>query len=142
MNITPSPVSTSPCRLRLYPLDQVLRFAVIDGVAHLTLVGEPYIPNVVPGTLAIGDQPSGNLHVKNHSFRMRSKSSTDIRWLEQLTNGYFIALYFDERGIERVSGTPSYPLTAAYSRQEGQWLCQLTGTSTLPDVEMAAAVSQ
>lgn len=134
MTIAPSTTTSSPCHLRLYPIDQVLRFAVIDGVAHLTIIGKPVELNLVPGTLMPADQFTDMTHDKRHTFRVRSTGETDVPLLEAITHGHYVATYTDERGVERISGSPSHPLTFGYSRQQASWACTLSGRSLHPDI--------
>ena len=133
MKVTPRTIIQSPCRLRLIDVSQVLRFAITHQEAHFIHTGTPHIPDLVPGSLTPSDQQSGDVYVKNHTFRVRLVSSQASEMLRVLATSHLIAIYQDERGHDRVSGTVSHPLSLSYTISGGSFVCTLRGTTLYPD---------
>lgn len=116
----------------------MLRFAITHQEAHVLHTGFPYILDVTPGSLTLSDQESGEFYVKNHTFRVRAASAWLSERLRILTTCHLIAIYQDERGHDRVSGSVSHPLSLSYRIVGGSFICTLSGKTLYPDTFLSS----
>ena len=66
------------------------------------------------GTLKPGDSKNEDVYTKKHTFKLADVSQNKTLFLENLKATPFVALYTDETGNTRVSGSPDYPLTFSF----------------------------
>lgn len=83
---------------------------------------------IVPGTLKPGDSKNEDVYTKKHTFKLADVSQNKTLYLENLKATPFVALYTDETGNTRVSGSPDYPLTFSFEIGGGLYNCTLSGT--------------
>ena len=137
----PTPQTTScPCRLRLIPAAKVVRFAVIHQEAVIQYYPSDVIPiDITPASLKLSERPAeGSVVVtKSHTFRVPAAGRDQQSLLDELSNTPLVALYRDEHGREKVSGSPFYPLTLTYQPSGGTYSCTLAGKCTSPDLFVA-----
>lgn len=91
-------------------------------------MGKPDILQIVPGTLKPNDSKNEDVYNKKHTFKLAGVSPNKTFYLENLKATPFIALYIDETGTSRVSGSPDYPLTFSFEINGGLYNCTLSGT--------------
>lgn len=119
--------------LRLISISNVLAFGVVQSRAFIKSIGELEEMKIVPGTLTAEDGVNDGLYNKKYSFKLPGVSSNKTVYLENIKKDRYIALYVDEKGNERVSGSPDNPLSLSYEIKGGLYSCTLTGISTEPD---------
>ena len=93
-------------------------------------IGKPDILTIVPGTLKLGDSRNEDVYTKKHTFKLADVSRNKTLYLENLKATPFVALYIDETGNPRVSGSPDYPLTFSFEIGGGLYNCTLSGTGS------------
>ena len=106
--------------LQLVPVYNIIHF----GIVHSKVV----ILMIVPGTLLPGDSKNEDVYTKKHTFKLADVSQNKTLYLENLKATPFVALYTDETGNTRVSGSPDYPLTFSFEIGGGLYNCTLSGT--------------
>ena len=119
--------------LKLWPVENVLRFAVVSSKAVCQMKGTPFIPELVPGSLKIQDIPDQGTYKKKITFKVQHPAKERTSTIITMKPGYFVAEYVDEVGDSRVSGSPSYPLLLSFSMNDGLYSCTLEGKGTDPD---------
>jgi hypothetical protein len=93
--------------------------------------------DLVPGSLKISDAINTEntpYYEKKHTFKKAGVSAETSRFLDIMTKQRFVALYTDEKGNERISGTPDYPLSLSYYIDEGLYNVTLAGKNAHQDV--------
>lgn len=133
--------TSSPCRLRLIPAAKVARFAVIHQNAHVEFYSSDVIDiPLTPGTFKISDSPAegAGIYQKRHTFRVPSSGLTQQQQLQELAHTPLVALYLDEKGRQKVSGEPLYPLTLAVQPSGGTYSCTLAGKC--PSMDLFAVI--
>ena len=133
--------TSSPCRLRLIPAAKVARFAVIHQNAHVEFYSSDVIDiPLTPGTFKISDSPAEGacIYQKRHTFRVPSSGLTQQQQLQELAHTPLVALYLDEKGRQKVSGEPLYPLTLSVQPSGGTYSCTLAGKC--PSMDLFAVI--
>ena len=133
--------TSSPCRLRLIPAAKVARFAVIHQNAHVEFYSSDVIDiPLTPGTFKISDSPAegAGIYQKRHTFRVPSSGLTQQQQLQELAHTPLVALYLDEKGRQKVSGEPLYPLTLSVQPSGGTYSCTLAGKC--PSMDLFAVI--
>ena len=105
--------------LQLVPVYNIIHFGIVHSKVVIRSIGKPDILMIVPGTLKPGDSKNEDVYTKKHTFKL---------YLENLKVTPFVALYTDETGNTRVSGSPDYPLTFSFEIGGGLYNCTLSGT--------------
>lgn len=113
--------------LRIMPLSQIIRFAVVDAVARISYMPQAISAEAVPGSIAIATSEEGGIITKSISYKRSGVSPHVSAELERLRNVHLVALYFDERGNERVAGSPDFPLAFSFVTEDGVYSCKLSG---------------
>ena len=126
-------VVSTACGLKIWPIKNILRFAMVSAKAVIQTKGTPFIPELVPGTLKIQDTPDQLTYKKKITFKVQHPDSSHTSYLKMLKSGYYVAEYIDEIGASRLSGSPSYPLKFSFSMSDGLYSCTLEGTGTDSD---------
>lgn len=126
-------IHSSAHSLKLIPIYNILAFGIIRSKAVIKSIGKPDLLEIVPGSLKPADNRNEDVYNKKHTFKLADVSQTKTLYLDNLKTTPFIALYIDESGNERVSGSPDYPLTFSFEITEGLYSCTLSGTGTGTD---------
>ena len=106
--------------LQLVPVYNIIHFGIVHSKVVIRSIGKPDILMIVPGTLKPGDS--------KNTFKLADVSQNKTLYLENLKVTPFVALYTDETGNTRVSGSPDYPLTFSFEIGGGLYNCTLSGT--------------
>ena len=114
--------------LQLVPVYNIIHFGIVRSKVVIRSIGKPDILMIVPGTLKPGDSKNEDVYTKKHTFKLADVSQNKTLYLENLKVTPFVALYTDETGNTRVSGSPDYPLTFSFEIGGGLYNCTLSGT--------------
>ena len=114
--------------LQLVPVYNIIHFGVVRSKVVIRSIGKPDILMIVPGTLKPGDSKNEDVYTKKHTFKLADVSQNKTLYLENLKATPFVALYTDETGNTRVSGSHDYPLTFSFEIGGGLYNCTLSGT--------------
>ena len=105
-----------------------LQLVPVYNIIHFGIVHSKVVLMIVPGTLKPGDSKNEDVYTKKHTFKLADVSQNKTLYLENLKVTPFVALYTDETGNTRVSGSPDYPLTFSFEIGGGLYNCTLSGT--------------
>jgi len=108
--------------LQLVPVYNIIHFGVVRSKVVIRSIGKPDILMIVP------DSKNEDVYTKKHTFKLADVSQNKTLYLENLKATPFVALYTDETGNTRVSGSPDYPLTFSFEIGGGLYNCTLSGT--------------
>lgn len=135
--------TSSPCQLRLIPAAKVVRYAVIHQNVRIEFYSADVIDiPLTPGSFTLSDQPveGAVVYQKRHTFRVPSSGLTQQQQLQELVHTPLVALYLDEKGRQKVSGEPLYPLTLSFQPSGGTYSCTLAGKS--PSMDLFAVIPE
>lgn len=123
--------------LRLIPIDKLMRFALIQSRAFVSIQnGDYYIP-LTPGSFTPDVQPEesegGLIYNVGHTFNVPLVDIENEQLLSALSKQDLIAIYINEAGQEIVSGAEETPLALTYSVTSGKYQCKLTGIMEHPE---------
>ncbi len=132
-------LTQAPCHLQLVPYRQVVRFAELHQEAIVQYYTDCLVEmDLTPGSLKLSDSPgTDGMYSKKHTFRVPNTGLEMQRKLEELGSTYLVALYRDEKGRQKVSGSPLYPLTLKFQPNGGTFACTLEGKTPWVDLFVA-----
>ena len=121
--------------LELIPVESIDVFARLGGSARLTL--RPGCGSTdsgaIPGTIKVGHSTKNGLMAKSINYEIPGPDVATERMLRTLSLQRLVAVYVDERGNEKICGSPTYPLRLTYTPDEGFYSVTLTGTDSEAD---------
>lgn len=115
------------------PITKISRFARLGSKIMMVALSSAIDVKAIPGSITTTATEEDGIITKKITFSRSNISADDIDTLERYTVMRLIAFYTDERGNERVCGSPDYPLTFSYTLNEGIIECTLTGKDTKHD---------
>lgn len=125
---------TSVCHdLRILPVSDCRRYARIGSEAKLVVLSSDFFEMGIPGTIKVTEKQSGEIWRKTITFDVRNAGSGVLTLLEQLRVIPLMAFYIDGHHLQKVSGSPDYPLTLKYKPGDGIYSVTLTGSDDHPD---------
>lgn len=121
--------------IRLWPVENVLQYAVVSAKAVFQTKGTPHILELVPGSLKVTDDPDAATGVYNKklTFKVQHPDNSRTSLLYMLTSGWFVAEYVDENGNGRIAGSPGYPLAFSFKYIGGLYECTMQGKGQIAD---------
>jgi hypothetical protein len=119
--------------LKIMPINKISRFARLGSRIKMVALSSAIDVKAIPGSIAMTATEEDGIITKKITFSRSNISADDIDTLERYTVMRLIAFYTDERGSERVCGSPDYPLTFSYTLNGGIIECTLTGKDTKSD---------
>lgn len=123
--------------LELIPFSQIGRFSKIGSSVFMIVVGELLPSGAVPGTVKCSHTSEDGKVKKKITFERSDVSKEMADELERYKNSRLIAVYVDESGHRRVSGSPNYPLSLDYAISGGVFSVTLQGEDSSPDAFLA-----
>lgn len=126
--------TVSTCHsLKLIPVDKILRFGWAQSRVIMILPGEPSDVKAVPGTIKVSATTENGKIRKKINFSISEVSDMTAGMLECYKASLLVAVYTDESGNRRVSGSPDYPLSLDYTTEGGVFNVTLEGEDLHPD---------
>ncbi|MCX4289062.1 MAG: hypothetical protein OSJ46_06120 [Duncaniella sp.] len=126
--------TVSTCHsLKIIPLARLSRFARIQSRVIIMLLGEAIDAEAVPGTVKISTTTDNGKLKKKITFERSDVSESVADTLEGYKVSRLVAVYIDESGKQRVSGSPDWPLTLDYITEGGVFIVTLQGEDVHPD---------
>ncbi len=120
--------------INLWPVENVLQFAVVGTKASYKTKGSPRTLDMVPGSLKVSDVPdSTGIYTKKLSFKVRKPDRILATQLRNLSGDVYVADYVDENGNTRIAGSPSYPLSYSFKFADGLYEVTLQGKGEILD---------
>lgn len=122
--------------LMLVPIDRLSRFAHVNAGVVLSFLKDPDDAHAVPGSIRVtvtSDSSEDGIFKKTISFKRISVDRQTTNLLNSYKISRLIAIYTDETGNRRVSGSPDYPLSFSYTSGEGVYTCKLEGEADTID---------
>lgn len=126
-------ILTEETRLRIYPTDSIVAFGVAGAAAFISASKFPAVLKLTPGSLQVTDTLQGDTYNKKITYRVPETSESVSLLVDSLRNRHLIAVYTDERGCDRVMGSPEYPASLTWTRTGGSLEVTLTGTDVAPN---------
>lgn len=126
--------TVSTCHsLKIIPLARLSRFARIQSRVIIMLLGEAIDAEAVPGTVKISTTTDNGKLKKKITFERSDVSESVADILEGYKVSRLVAVYIDESGKQRVSGSPDWPLSLEYTTEGGVFIVTLQGEDIRPD---------
>lgn len=126
--------TVSTCHsLKIIPLARLSRFARIQSRVIIMLLGEAIDAEAVPGTVKISTTTDNGKLKKKITFERSDVSESVADILEGYKVSRLVAVYIDESGKQRVSGSPDWPLSLDYTTEGGVFIITLQGEDIRPD---------
>lgn len=126
--------TVSTCHsLKIIPLARLSRFARIQSRVIIMLLGEAIDAEAVPGTVKISTTTDNGKLKKKITFERSDVSESVADILEGYKVSRLVAVYIDESGKQRVSGSPDWPLSLDYTTEGGVFIVTLQGEDVRPD---------
>ena len=126
--------TVSTCHsLKIIPLARLSRFARIQSRVIIMLLGEAIDAEAVPGTVKISTTTDNGKLKKKITFERSDVSESVADILEGYKVSRLVAVYIDESGKQRVSGSPDWPLSLDYTTEGGVFIVTLQGEDIRPD---------
>jgi hypothetical protein len=104
---------------------------------HLILFGDGDRLCHIPGTLTVSSNEDDGVIDKKITMSLPDVTEEFVDSLESYGGSLLVAVYSDERGRQRVCGSPDWPLTLSYSTDGGICAITLEGRDTRPDAFFA-----
>ena len=123
--------------LELIPVSQIGRFSKIGSRVYMVVVGEKRASGAVPGSVKCSHTSEEGKVKKKIAFERSDVSNETADELERYKNARLVAVYVDESGNRRVSGSPDYPLSLDYTIAGGVISVTLQGEDSYPDAFLA-----
>lgn len=118
----------------LIPKSGIRKFAEIGAKAYIAYnEALSFKPATVPGSVLITTEVRDGFYAKEINFEISDVTEETAALLSRLRWENMIVRYKDEKGNERVAGSPSFPLSLTYRDREGVFEVTLSGTSLAPD---------
>ena len=131
-----STVSVCHC-LKLIPISRVTKFVRLRSRVVIETLRAPDDAGAVPGTVTASHTSENGLVKKKIAFERSDVSEKTANLLEAYKSSRLIATYVDESGLQRVAGSPSYPLKLDYTTEGGSFSVVLQGEDTATDAFLA-----
>ncbi len=123
--------------LDLIPVSQIGRFSRIGSRVYMVIIGEGHDAGAIPGSVKVS-HTSEDARVKiKITFERADVSTETADELERCKSARLVAVYVDESGNRRISGSPNYPLALDYSISGGVFSVTLQGEDTCQDAFLA-----
>ncbi|MDE5750162.1 MAG: hypothetical protein K2H87_05265, partial [Duncaniella sp.] len=119
--------------LRTPPLHRIGSFVTVGLRARAILTGSPVDPGAIPGTIRAASGEAGGDVAKSITFLVPNGGPDKAMELDMLRGVRLVAFYVDERGYERVCGSPDYPLAFDFAPEGPAYSCRLDGTGPATD---------
>lgn len=113
--------------LQLVPVERLSKFARINSGVKLVCLRQPDEADAIPGSLRITATEEDGIIKKSITYKRRTVDRKTADLLESYRFMRLVAIYIDETGSQRVSGSPDYPLKFSYTSGEGVYTCTLEG---------------
>lgn len=119
--------------LELVPIERLERFARINSQAVIIRLRKADPAGEIPGTVKVSANTENGMIKKKITFDRAGVGPAATDRLKNYTVLRMIALYVDESGNRRVSGSPDHPLAFSFTIAGGVYQCVLEGSDTEPD---------
>lgn len=127
-------LTVSTCHtLKLIPTSRILTFANLYPKVKMKLLGEAIDSKSIPGTVMVSESKNDGKIKKKITYERSDVTENATAILERLKVSRLVATYIDERGRERVAGSPRWPLSLDYTIEGGVLIVTLQGEGLNPD---------
>ena len=112
-------VITAATGLRIWPTRSFVAYLPQAGAVHADFDRPPFIPDLTPSSLKVSDVFDDGRYRKTMVFRVPETSRQVYHVFLSLLKTYVVAVYTDERGVDRVMGSPKWPASLSFERSGG-----------------------
>ena len=99
----------------------------------------PLVPDITPGSLKVSDVYCDGKYRKTAVFRVPESSATVYSRFLSLLKTYILAVYTDERGVERMMGSMMWPAYLSLERSGGSLHVTVEAWGDAPNAEFIRA---
>ncbi|MCM1296477.1 MAG: hypothetical protein NC311_13145 [Muribaculaceae bacterium] len=89
--------------------------------------------DVTPGSLTVTDTENDGKYKKKITFRTPLDNTSKEIMLSALAENHLVAMYKDERGVDRLFGSPKWPATLTWVNKGGSAEVTITATGDKPN---------
>lgn len=93
----------------------------------LVFLEQPDEAEAIPGSIRITTTSEDGVIKKSITYKRRTVDRATANLLEGYKVTRLVAIYTDETGNQRVTGSPDYPLKFSYTSGDGVFTCKLEG---------------
>lgn len=126
-------VITRETSLRLWPLGYVVVYGVTSWGTLFAASVKPEEFDITPGSLKVSDTESDGIYKKKITFRTPLTDKSREIVLAALQENRLVAMYSDERGVDRLVGSPKWPATLTWVSNGGSAEVTVTATGDRPN---------
>ena len=130
-----APVITEESGLKIWQTASLVAYLIHGSAVHAAFDCHPLMPDVSPGSLKATDVYDGGRYRKTLVFRVPDVSRSVYDRFLSLVRTYIIAVYTDERGVERVMGSPRWPAFMSLERSGGSLNIKIEAWGDTPNFE-------
>lgn len=113
--------------LQLVPINRLSKYAQIKAGVMLVFLEQPDEAEAIPGSIRITTTSEDGVIKKSITYKRRTVDRATANLLEGYKVTRLVAIYTDETGNQRVTGSPDYPLKFSYTSGDGVFTCKLEG---------------
>lgn len=128
-----SHVITEESGLRIWPTHSIVAFLQQGDTVHAAFGRPPFIPDISPASLKVSDVHNDGRYRKTIAFRVPEYSLQVANQIISLLKTYIVAVYTDERGVDRVMGSPKWPAYLSVERTGGSLNVTIEGWGDAPN---------
>lgn len=114
-----SPVITEETGLRIWPTHAMVAYYIHGPAVHVAFDCSPFVPDFSPASLKVSDVFDDGRYRKTIKFRIPEASREVTNRMLSLLMTYIVVVYTDERGVDRVMGSPQWPAYLSFERSGG-----------------------
>lgn len=124
--------------MRVMNVNNMVSFGVFQGEAYILSFDEGTELKAVPGSVQPSDTMEEGKYMKVIAFKLGQVSQSRTAMLEAMRVQPLVAIYVDEQGHTKVSGSMDFPLVFSYTITGGLYECQLEGSDIMPNPYLAS----
>lgn len=132
-------VITQPTGLRIWPTHSIVAYLTRGGKVYAAFNRHPFAPSFTPASLTVSDRYDNGRYRKTAVFSVPETSEAVINRFLTLLKTYIMIVYTDERGVDRVMGSPQWPAYLSFERSGGSLKVTAEAWGDAPNPEYVRA---
>ena len=136
-----APVITEETGLRIWPTSAIVAYLVHGPSVHAAFDRSPFVPDKSLVSLKVSDVYNDGRYRKTISFRIPEASRDLTNRMLSLLKTYMVVVYTDERGVDRMMGSPRWPAYLSFERSGGSINATIEAWGDAPNPEFVKASS-
>ena len=115
----PASIITQVSALRIWPTYSVVAYLARESKVYVAFDRAAYSPSITPGSLKVTDNYDKGKYRKRAVFSVPETSESVTNSFMMLVRTYVLIVYTDERGVDRVMGSPLWRASLSFERSGG-----------------------